>query len=318
MSTETSSRNSTSRRVPRLDAPPQSAPPVKRFSAAAARPGWYEALRQHLSRYEARGLLFSIVLHTLVLIFLSLFFFEQVTGPAPFGMEIGGFEDGGGGGEGNDEIIDTRLDVDLEPPVDIPVEVAPVAIADPQAIEVAAPTMTPVDVTEPAIGGGNFGGGSGEGIGDGEGDGTGGGGDGIEVDAPRFAVPDKGQVVKKGSFTVWTVPEDPDPGQPYDIHILIDLPERLKRYSHADLSGTVIGTDGYRQRLPWDFFIPDATTTIDADGNRTVVGRTGDLPLRSGQALLIVRIPRAAALVRDTIEIRSRLLREKQTLKIVF
>jgi hypothetical protein len=56
--------------------------------------------------------------------------------------------------------------------------------------------------------------------------------------------------VTKGSFTAWTVPEDPEPGQDYVIVIEIKLPEKVRRYPLKDLSGMVVGTDGWRQAIP--------------------------------------------------------------------
>ena len=118
---------------------------------------------------------------------------------------------------------------------------------------------------------------------------------------PKAFKPGK-NAVRKGSFTAWTVPEDPDPFIPYRIHILIKVPKRLKEYPLKDLDGSnVVGTDQYRQ------VIPDATHFEEvAKPNQ-------------GFVLIVVYVPGALLKnVRDTIFLRSKLLKEKQTLKIVF
>jgi hypothetical protein len=118
-------------------------------------------------------------------------------------------------------------------------------------------------------------------------------GGGLEIRIPT-------QAVTKGSFTVWTVPEDPQPGQKYDIMIQVKLKNDLKRYPRSDLSGNVVGTDGYR-----DFF-----------GGPT---EAGYLPIKENavryQALTV---PGAAQLVKDIINVESKILKEKQTIELVF
>ncbi len=114
----------------------------------------------------------------------------------------------------------------------------------------------------------------------------------------EFTMPENGKAVTKGSFTAWTVPADPKPGKDYLVVIQIRLPETVKRYSSRDLSGTVIGTDGYIQRIP-------------GKAKRY-------LPLKDHQAQISIEVPGAERLVEDTISIRSRRLNEQQTLKIVF
>ena len=114
-----------------------------------------------------------------------------------------------------------------------------------------------------------------------------------------FAVPQGGKVVTKGSFTAWTVPADPAPGQNYLIVIQIELPDDVRRFPKRDLIGSiVIGTDGYRQAIP--------------DNPR------GFLPTKERQAQMVIPVPGAANLVRDTIQLQSKILKEKQTLQIVF
>ncbi len=104
--------------------------------------------------------------------------------------------------------------------------------------------------------------------------------------------------VTKGSFTAWTVPEDPEPGQDYVIVIEIKLPEKVQRYPLRDLSGMVVGTDGWRQAIP---------------------GKTqGFARVVDHRTQLEIKVFGAPRLVRDTIRIRSRILKEQQILTIVF
>lgn len=114
----------------------------------------------------------------------------------------------------------------------------------------------------------------------------------------QFSMPKSGKAVRKGSFTAWTVPEDPKPGESYLIIIQIQLPSATRRYPRSDLSGMVIGTDGYEQVIP--------------------ESAAGYLPVHDGMTQLVVKVPGAYALVRDSIRIESKLLKEKQSLEIVF
>lgn len=136
----------------------------------------------------------------------------------------------------------------------------------------------------------------GSGIGAGAGDGE---GDGIGVAVPSINVP--GYAVTKGSFSVWTDPEDPEPRQDYRIIIQIRLPQNLikdGKYRASDITGQVIGTDKYSKKIqfrPSEFF-----------------------DVKDGVAQLEVPIPGARKLVRDTIRIQSKLLKEKQTIQLEF
>lgn len=107
--------------------------------------------------------------------------------------------------------------------------------------------------------------------------------------------------VMEGSFTVWTVPDDPIPGETYTIMIEVRLPEKITRYPRNDLVGLVTGTDGWQQPLP---------------GNAKPVQQY--LPVHNHTVQLEVDVPGAARRIRDTIELRSKLLKEEQVIKIVF
>lgn len=106
------------------------------------------------------------------------------------------------------------------------------------------------------------------------------------------------QAVRQGSFSVWTEPPNPRPGDPYRIIIQVRLPEQTQRYLVTDLQGVVVGSDGYRKPIPGF--------------------AKGELPIVDGYARLAVPIVSADKKVRDTVFIRSRLLRETQKLLIEF
>lgn len=103
---------------------------------------------------------------------------------------------------------------------------------------------------------------------------------------------------RQGSFSVWTEPANPRPGDPYRIIIQVRLPEKTEKYLVTDLEGVVVGSDGYRKPIPGF--------------------ATGELPVVDGYARLSVPIVSADKRVRDTVFIRSRLLRETQKLLIEF
>ncbi len=119
-----------------------------------------------------------------------------------------------------------------------------------------------------------------------------------------FRIPTGGNVVSKGSFTAWTVPQDPEPRQDYLIIIQIKLPAKIKRYRQEDLSGFLVGDDGY-------------TTPIgEYRGNKFPKRFYGKFDMKAKQ--FMIKIPGAAAKVKDEIRIESRILKEKQKLVIVF
>ena len=130
--------------------------------------------------------------------------------------------------------------------------------------------------------------------------------------------------VKAGSFTAWTIPiaeipgekttagDSPRPGQDYHIVIQVRMPANRNSYNIADLSGKVIGTDGYVQVLPLQAYFQD-------EQGRMVRAKLGrQLPIIDGVVQIIIRVPGAEALVKDTIHVKSKLLKENQKLEIVF
>ncbi len=114
----------------------------------------------------------------------------------------------------------------------------------------------------------------------------------------KFEMPSR--VFTKGSFTVWTEPNDPKPSERYAIIIEVKLDKNTKRYPLRDLSGFVVGTDGYKQHF----------------GGPT---EAGYVPVKNNRARLQATIvPGAAQLVKDTITVESKLLEEKQEIEIIF
>lgn len=133
----------------------------------------------------------------------------------------------------------------------------------------------------------------------------------------QFRMPAGGNAVTKGSFTAWTDPEDPQPGRPYRIVIQIQLPADIRQYPVSDLSGKVVGTDEYEQELPVDPDKPFNTTTLRA-GKPVQAKLTDRLRVFDNTVQLMILIPGAKELVKDTIHVSSKLLNERQSLEIEF
>lgn len=128
----------------------------------------------------------------------------------------------------------------------------------------------------------------------GEGEGTGDGiGNGLNIGG--YKMPEGGKAVNKGSFTAWTVPDDPAPGEDYKIVIQVKYKKRNQKIPSGDITGSVVGTDKFR------LMISPHTSEVIADANQVVIF-----------------VPGAAARVRDTIRVYSAMLKENQRLEIVF
>ncbi len=128
----------------------------------------------------------------------------------------------------------------------------------------------------------------------GEGEGTGDGiGNGLNIGG--YKMPEGGKAVNKGSFTAWTVPDDPAPGEDYKIVIQVKYKKRNQKIPAGDITGSVVGTDKFR------LMISPHTSEVIADANQVVIF-----------------VPGAAARVRDTIRVYSAMLKENQRLEIVF
>ncbi len=145
-----------------------------------------------------------------------------------------------------------------------------------------------------------------------------------DVGKGGFRLLEPKNAVKAGSFSAWTIPiarrfgeqakpgDSPRPGQDYHIVIQARIPGNRKTYKINDLSGRVIGTDGYVQIIPLLAFVQDE------DGHLTRAKAGRRIPIVDGVVQILVRVPGAEALVKDTIRVKSKLLKEQQTLELVF
>ncbi len=133
-----------------------------------------------------------------------------------------------------------------------------------------------------------------------------------------FKLPKSGLAVTKGSFTAWTDPENPSPGERYNIIIVIKLPDTVKAYRVSDLTGSVIGSDGFRQRIPYDSARMSASFYTDEKNQLQAITGREAITVRNNQIQLVISIPGAERLTRDVIKISSKRLREKQELELIF
>jgi len=236
---------------------------------------WHERLVRRVVGAAAVGYGASLLVHLLLLLSLSMVVVAG-TGLDQLAIFAGLSEDAGTSNEKFDEIFDTKMDL---PPGET--DVLSISALDRSSDSETAHL-------QPSLASVSAAGAEGGAEGDGEAEETG----------HKFAMPTGGNVVTEGSFTAWTIPEDPAPGEKYTIVIQIKLPQRIKSYRSSDLSGTVVGTDRYRQELP---------------GLQPKF-----LPVRKSSVQLEILVPGASELVQDTIRIRSRLLKEERELKLVF
>ncbi|MBW3543660.1 MAG: hypothetical protein KY476_25700, partial [Planctomycetes bacterium] len=98
----------------------------------------------------------------------------------------------------------------------------------------------------------------------------------------------------------------------------VKLPDKIRSYRASDLSGSIVGTDLDDQRVPLDHRNPLSTRVIR--GGSADVVRTGreHLPITDNRVQLLIEVPGAEKLVKDRINIRSRILKERQDLEITF
>ena len=143
-------------------------------------------------------------------------------------------------------------------------------------------------------------------------------GDGDEGGGVLLKIPEQGFAVTKGSFTAFTIPATPAPMKPYRIVIEVRLPGDVKKYRVSDLKGEVIGTDGYKQFLPYDKNSPSASRAPAANGKETVINSSSSIDVINNRVQIIVVVPGARNLVKDRIKIRSKRLREDQELTLTF
>lgn len=118
---------------------------------------------------------------------------------------------------------------------------------------------------------------------------------------PPTLEPRPRNVVTKGSFSAWTTPANPQRLENYTITIEVQLPSHITHYQRADLSGSVMGTDGYFQSLePTTFAKHESFEFLDKI------------------ARLHILVPGGEYLVEDEIRIRSNLLSEEQVIHLKF
>ncbi len=121
-----------------------------------------------------------------------------------------------------------------------------------------------------------------------------------KTDSPSSLPP---HAIVKGSFSVWATPPHPIEGEDYIIHIQVKLPSQTSNYYKTDLSGTLIGTDGYVQvindpkSLPYQkFYYSSGSSTAE----------------------FTMLIQGAKSGVDDTIKVTSKLLQESQEISVHF
>jgi hypothetical protein len=103
--------------------------------------------------------------------------------------------------------------------------------------------------------------------------------------------------VEAGNFAAWTEPPFPKPGEPYYIVLLIRLPDHVKRYPQSDLTGLVIGSDGFRKPI-WG-------------------SARGTLPLVHQTVRIMIPVVGSQHGSVDTIMVQSRILRERRMIRLV-
>lgn len=250
--------------------------------AEGAHPPWAMHLWHWPTRAALYGASTSLAIHLTLLVLLAMF---AISGKPVAILSTVEVEFGNPGG---DTIFDSNLEASLE--MEGGHEAAPLQLPDlDPSFSQDAFSVNAGETLDGIVNGTGLGDGRGFGEGTGRGSDTGTGLPAINV--PSFAV-------SKGSFSAWTEPRDPDPGQQYVIVIQVRLPKTLREYRASDLTGMVIGTDLYKQVIKFK--------------------STEKFPVNEGAVEVRVSVPGAAKLVRDTIRIESRLLREKQILKIEF
>lgn len=263
-------------------------PLIKVVAAPLVEVPWYEAFRQRwLTRDALGGFAVSLGTHLALGLLLSVVVLHQQSTGSGSGadtMLIVGGDEGGSG-----EKIDGSSVLELPPATGTPEQSLDTVLSANAVSAALGPSQisTPGELGSMRMGSG---GGDGNGEGNGEGDGI---GDGLNVGG--FKMPEGGKVARKGSFTAWTVPEDPAPGEDYKIIIQVQYKNKNQKITPDDITGSVIGTDKYR------LMISRHTSEIIPEASQVVV-----------------YVPGASARIRDTIRVYSATLRENQRLEIVF
>ncbi len=231
---------------------------------------WPEQVKEWIKGQAAQGFASSCVIHILLLIILSIIVLSGKDKPFAITTTMSDSEDDS---FEFDDSLDTELDMAAAAEVD---QSAAMQALTNELLKQSVPSALEMNIAALA-------------------------GDGEESNGAGFRMPSSGKVVRKGSFTAWTVPEDPMPGQAYLIVIQIKVPKRVKRYSERDLTGFMRGNDGYSTPIGYN------------QRDRRYYGR---FDMKAKQ--FVIRIPGAEAEVRDKIHVESKILKEKQELEIVF
>ena len=101
-------------------------------------------------------------------------------------------------------------------------------------------------------------------------------------------------------------------GQAYFIVIQIKVDTRRKTYLIGDLIGSVVGTDGYTQKVPEGMYI------LDDEGYPLEVKSSKPIKVVDSIVQLLMRVPGAKSEVRDNIYLKSKMLKEEQNLQLIF
>lgn len=243
----------------------------------------------------------SALVHSAIMIMLSIVIVHGNVGLGNVNTLLGFNGDGppGAGGGNGGEDLDTRIDLggsSEDPPLAVETEalqsLTPQTASKPTLPALnSIPQLSSLAVPEAGKTGTGTGGKRGTG---GKGFGSGNGA-GIPGGIQGFNMPGGGKAIVQGNFTAWTVPEDPRPFESYLIVVQVTLPRRFSTLPEGDISGWVDGTDHYHLN------INSYTSTYFPKSKQ-----------------IVIRVPGAESRVRDTIHVQSKLLKEKQDLKIEF
>lgn len=271
---------------------------------------WFNRLRARLLGDHGAAYGVSLLVHLVILAVFAIPVIRHVTQDEPLIASIVEESAGGGSAFGLPDMINTEL-----------VPALPQANAPSQLVVPDVLTDDTLTVSKALLGTPE--GEGGKGTGAGAGIGAGDVGNGMMQFVPKNAV-------RAGSFAAWTTPvyddyyprpfgapepkpgDSPQPMQNYWITIQIKVPGERRKYSVKDLTGEVVGTDGYRQK------IPQRTFQLTQDGKLRPLTESGQVPVIDGVVQLVVRVPGARSLVKDTIVVKSKVLKEEQALEIMF
>lgn len=129
----------------------------------------------------------------------------------------------------------------------------------------------------------------------------------------------------KGSFSAWTLPNIPVPGEVYSIVIRIKLPANTTRYDVSDINGSVDtsevvpSTTPFRLWIPFDGKQPKSMFT-ERNGQAVKVNAGDQLPIIDGHVQLMLMMPalRPSTSSRINIGVASKLLNEAQDLEFTY